>query len=450
MKWWNRLEVRLTLLMVLVALLTNLITFGLSYYYTQQRFRELPSAVRDFLQREDARPLPMDFSVQLSKRLEGGDELVVKLLPETPGSGDRVMLLRSLSDPGQPIERIVRTELPFHGSSFRTRLQQGSLIGTAISALLGILVALVFARRLARPLEAVSKTANRLAQGDLTARIPEPRGHDETALLARNFNHMAASLESLEQGRKAMIADIAHELRTPLTVMQGRLEAIQDGVARLEMLEIDRLHHQTRLLSRLVEDLRTLSLADTGKLTLFRRPLDLREVATRSVSGFQAQALSKGVALEARLPSTALWVEADPDRIAQVIGNLLANALTHTPGGGRVWLEAGLEGSRVATATEPRLEGNEVILKIQDTGPGIPPEALPKVFDRFYRAESSRSRATGGSGLGLAIVKALVELHGGRVGATNRPGGGAEFRVSLPARSCEPPLAIRPQAEQAR
>ncbi|RIH93222.1 sensor histidine kinase [Meiothermus granaticius] len=418
MKWWNRLEVRLTLLMVSVALLTNLITYGVTYYYNQQRFKELPSAVREFLQRDDPKPLPLDFSVQLSKRLSSGEKLVVQLLPADPHSGSQVMLLQSLSNPNQPVEQVIPAPRSSRGGSFRSRLQQGLLLGAVISALLGILLALVFARRLARPLEAVSKITNRLAQGDLTARIPEPRSQDETALLARNFNRMAASLEGLEQARKAMIADIAHELRTPLTVMQGRLEAIQDGVVPLEMLEIDRLHHQTQLLSRLVEDLRTLSLADTGKLTLLRRPLDLGEVLG-AMSSFQAQAQSKGIALETPLPSRPLWVNADPDRMVQVISNLLTNALTHTPPGGTIRLSAGLE-------------GNEAVLKVQDSGPGIPPEALNKIFDRFYRAEGSRSRATGGSGLGLAIVKALVELHGGRVNAFNPASGGAEFQVRLP------------------
>lgn len=302
---------------------------------------------------------------------------------------------------------------------FRTRLQQSLLIATLASSVLGILLALIFARRLARPIEAVSVAATRLASGDLSARIPAPKGNDETALLARNFNRMAESLEKLETERKAMIADIAHELRTPLTIMQGRLEAIQDGVASLEMREIDRLHHQTRLLSRLVEDLRTLSLADAGRLTLERRPLDLCAVVQHTVAGFQGQAQDKGIKLQLRLPSPPLEVEADPDRLTQIISNLLHNAVAHTPAGGTITVEV-------------EARGKEVAVRVSDTGPGIPEEALPRVFDRFFRAEASRSRQSGGSGLGLAIVKALVELHGGMVEAKNRSSGGAEFRFLLP------------------
>ncbi|MER3554481.1 MAG: two-component sensor histidine kinase [Meiothermus sp.] len=416
MKWWNRLEVRLIALMVLVALLTNAITYTVTNYSTAQRFRELPSDVREFLLREDARPLPFDFSVQLGRRLETGEKVSVQLLPPDLGNNLRVMLL---SRPDGSVDRIVGAPPPPHTGSFRSRLQQGLLVGTVLSAVLGVLVALVFARRLARPLEAISKTADRLAQGDLSARIAGLRGNDETANLARNFNRMAESLEGLEAERRAMIADIAHELRTPLTVMQGRLEAIQDGVTPLEMTEVDRLYNQAKLLSRLVEDLRTLSLADAGKLTLLRRPLDLREVVESVVGSFQAQAKGKKVRLETLLSAQPLTLAGDPDRLTQVIGNLLANALAHTPAGGAIRLEV-------------RPEDHRAVLRIADTGPGIPEGAVSKVFDRFYRAESSRSRQTGGSGLGLSIVKTLVELHGGTVKAANRPSGGAEFEVSLP------------------
>ncbi|GIW29486.1 MAG: hypothetical protein KatS3mg070_2849 [Meiothermus sp.] len=201
--------------------------------------------------------------------------------------------------------------------------------------------------------------------------------------------------------------------------MQGRLEAIQDGVVPLEMGEIDRLHQQARLLSRLVEDLRTLSLADAGRLNLALQPLNLAELARRMAAAFGTALEAKQVALELRLPEGPVPVRADPDRLAQVIGNLLTNALEHTPAGGKIALE-------VAKDT------THAHLRVLDSGPGIPAEALHKVFDRFYRAEASRSRATGGSGLGLSIVKALVELHKGTVAAHNRPEGGALFEVRLP------------------
>ena len=422
MKWFNRIEVRLIGLIVLVVAATNLITLGISVYSTQRNIRELPRDVRDVLQaqeRSEGAALPWPVSKRINGLLSSGEEVVVRLETSADGSQERVFWLRSLGGDPQPI-RVSLTPPPPR-PDFRTRLQQSLLIATLASSVLGVLLALIFSRRLARPIEAVSGAATRLASGDLSARIPAPKGNDETALLARNFNRMAEALEKLEAERKALIADIAHELRTPLTIMQGRLEAIQDGVASLEMREIDRLHHQTRLLSRLVEDLRILSLVDAGRLTLERRPLDLRGVVQTAVAGFQDQAQLKGVKLQTRLPPLPLEVEADPDRLTQIISNLLHNALAHTPTGGTI-------------AIEVEAKGKEVAVQVADTGPGIPEEALPKVFDRFFRAEASRSRQTGGSGLGLSIVKALVELHGGQVEARNRSSGGAEFRFFLPQR----------------
>lgn len=419
MKWYNRIEVRLIGLIVLVVVATNLITLGINVYSTQRNIRELPRELRDVLQAErgEGAALPWLVSKRINGLLHSGTEVVVRLEMAANGSQDRVFWLRVPGSDPQPIRIALMPPSP--RPDFRTRLQQSLLIATLASSVLGILLALIFARRLARPIEAVSVAATRLASGDLSARIPAPKGNDETALLARNFNRMAESLEKLETERKAMIADIAHELRTPLTIMQGRLEAIQDGVASLEMREIDRLHHQTRLLSRLVEDLRTLSLADAGRLTLERRPLDLCAVVQHTVAGFQGQAQDKGIKLQLRLPSPPLEVEADPDRLTQIISNLLHNAVAHTPAGGTITVEV-------------EARGKEVAVRVSDTGPGIPEEALPRVFDRFFRAEASRSRQSGGSGLGLAIVKALVELHGGMVEAKNRSSGGAEFRFLLP------------------
>ncbi len=201
--------------------------------------------------------------------------------------------------------------------------------------------------------------------------------------------------------------------------MQGRLEAIQDGVIPLDRREIDRLHHQTALLSRLVEDLRTLSLADAGRLTLQPRRFELRELLRKVAAGFQPALAAKAMRLRLHLAEEPLWLQADPDRISQIVGNLLANALEHTPAGGEVALIA-------------QVEGPWVWLQVRDHGPGLPSEALERVFDRFYRVETSRSRAMGGSGLGLSIVKTLVELHGGEVRASNHPEGGALFEVRLP------------------
>jgi two-component system, OmpR family, sensor histidine kinase BaeS len=416
----NRLEVRLVLLMMLVAAVTSLMVYWLNDYQRQQAFRELPSEVRDLLQRDEGRLPPLRFPTELRQMLTSGYSVVLRLEPSSIPGEPPVFFSRPLSASNSTQEVRIAPLIRTRGPSFEERLQQNLLIAGLVSTLLGGLLAILLVRPSVRPIEAVSRATQRMSEGDLSVRVPKLQGQDDTsARLAQNFNHMAESLEQLETQRKAMIADVAHELRTPLTVMQGRLEAIQDGVVALEPSEIDRLHSQTLMLSRLVEDLRTLSLADAGKLTLERRKLDARSIVQQVVESFSAQAEGKGVRLEVRLPEKGIELEADPIRLSQVLGNLIANALNHTPGGGRIEVQLGIQNGKV-------------LLQVLDSGSGIPEEALPRLFDRFYRAEESRSRKTGGSGLGLAIVKALVELHGGKVEAKNRSQGGAVFEVRLP------------------
>lgn len=419
MHLFNRIEVRLSLLMALVAVTTSLLTVALNTFQRERTFRELPAEVRDFLRRNEGRPPSLSLTPELRQMLAEGREIRVQMRPsDNPDNPSPVFWITPLDNPSAPPLRL-QAPPRLRRPSLEARLQQNLLIAGLVATLLGVLVALVFARRIARPIEAISAAASSLAQGNLTVRIPALRGEDEVARLARNFNHMAEALERLEAERRAMIADIAHELRTPLTVMQGRLEAIQDGVMPLEMGEIDRLHQQARLLSRLVEDLRTLSLADAGRLNLALQLVNLVELTSRMAATFRAVLEAKQIGLELRLPERPIRVRADPDRLAQVIGNLLSNALEHTPPGGKMALEVSSEATYA-------------YLRVLDSGPGIPEAALKKVFDRFYRAEASRSRATGGSGLGLSIVKVLVELHGGTVAAYNQPQGGALFEVRLP------------------
>lgn len=298
-----------------------------------------------------------------------------------------------------------------------------ALVGSAVLALvLAAALALLLARLIARPIETVTAAAGKISAGDLSARIPLRRragGGSETARLASSFNAMADSLQRLEESRRIMVADIAHELRTPLTVMRGRLEAMEDGVADLTFEEVRDLHAQVLLLTRLVEDLRTLSLADAGRLSLHRDDVDLAEVVRVATAGHRARAEERGMTLEVDATAPAP-LRADKERLLQVIGNLLDNALTHAPAGGTVAL-------RVSKAR------GSVAVEVRDTGPGIPAGQEGRIFERFVRTDDARSRAKGGSGIGLAIVKTLVELHGGVVSAANAPGGGAVFRVELPA-----------------
>jgi two-component system, OmpR family, sensor histidine kinase BaeS len=286
---------------------------------------------------------------------------------------------------------------------------------------IGVVVALLVARRISRPLMNVSQTAARVARGDLSARAPisRRRGGDETATLLRNFNAMADSLERLEGERRATSAAIAHELRTPLTILRGRLEAIRDEVIVLDHKEISNLLSQTEVLSRLVTDLRTLSLADAGQISLERHVVDLKPLVAQVVSSFEARAAGRGMKLEFVSDASRLEAPVDSSRIIQVIANLIENAIRYAPEGGfaRIGLNTNL---------------NDVIITVRDSGAGIEADQLERIFDRFHRTDASRSRFTGGSGLGLAIVRAMVELHGGRITARNHPEGGAEFEVRLP------------------
>ena len=241
------------------------------------------------------------------------------------------------------------------------------------------------------------------------------------AELARAFNPRAGALEQAGTLRRHMVADVAHELRTPRSVLQGNLRAILDDVYPLAKPEIARLYNQTRLLNRLVDDLRELAQAEAGQLQLNKQPTDLPRLVENTLATFQPVAGAAEVALKAGIPAPVPPVNADPARIAQVLHNLLANALRHTPAGGTVLVTTGTEETRVW-------------LRVSDTGAGIATHDLPHVFDRFYRADRARSRATGGAGLGLAIVRAIVEAHGGEVTAAVRPPPehGSLFTVYLP------------------
>lgn len=287
---------------------------------------------------------------------------------------------------------------------------------------LSLLLAAFIAWRLAKPLSEVSRAARQVAGGDLSARAKLPfrqrrgpwnRQNAEATRLLYNFNAMAASLERLETERQATTAAIAHELRTPLAVLQARLAALQDGVFTLDLAEINLLSQQTDLLTRLVEDLRNLSLADAGELELTFAPCDLAALARDVVAGFEPRAEAKGVRLEVCIEEALLV--GDAARLRQVITNLLDNALKFTPQGGCI------------TVTVKTVEAG-VSLRVRDTGLGLTEAVKARIFERFYSLDTGAS----GSGLGLAIVKLLVELHGGQVAVTNASEGGAVFQVSLP------------------
>jgi signal transduction histidine kinase len=305
--------------------------------------------------------------------------------------------------------------------AYLAAVQNALWISGLAAAVVAVALGLLFAYRITRPLGDLTAAARRMAAGDYEQRVPV-RSDDEIGELASSFNIMAGAVENQERLRRQMAADIAHELRNPLAVIQGNLEAMLDGVRPLSKESVADAREETQLLSRLITDLRDLSLAEAGQLPLQRRPMDPGELA-RAVSGsFSPQATDKGVDLAVESPEDLPPVHADPDRISQVFGNLVENALRHTPHDGKVLLRL-----------EPAETGEAVRATITDTGPGIPEEHLPNVFERFYRADRTRSRASGGSGIGLAVVRQLVEAHGGRVWVESPPGEGASFVMLLPA-----------------
>ena len=275
-----------------------------------------------------------------------------------------------------------------------------------------------------------------MAGGDLTQRVQVKR-KDELGTLGEAFNHMAASLQRAEQNRRAMTADIAHELRTPIAIQRAHLEALQDGVYPLTPENLQPVLDQTELLTRLVDDLRTLALADAGELNLEIAALDLSQLVRRVIDRFQPEADMRGIHLkmsdEARGP---VMINGDANRIEQIFNNLLSNALRHTPADGQVSLVL-------------QLKEGWVEARLSDTGDGIPAESLPRLFERFFRADKARSREEGGTGLGLAIARQLALAHGGDITAANRPEGGAEFIVRLPVGSSQAATAaVQPAADR--
>lgn len=294
-----------------------------------------------------------------------------------------------------------------------------ALVLIAAAAGLGtVLLVVGLSRRILAPVGALTAAVRRMAEGDLSQRV-DVASQDEIADLGRAFNHMADGLTRLEELRRNMVTDVAHELRTPLSNIRGYLEAVQDGVVEPDKGVIDSIHEEAMLLNRMVDDLQELSLAEAGQLGLERKPVALADVVDRAVEAACPQAAAEGLALSVAVPEDLPLVEVDPQRIGQVLRNLLCNAMTHTPPGGEIAITAHTEGRWVAVC-------------VRDTGTGIAEEDLPHVFERFYRADRSRSRATGGAGLGLAIVKQLVEAHGGRIEVESVVGEGTRFTFALP------------------
>jgi len=290
----------------------------------------------------------------------------------------------------------------------------GGLVAVAIA------VALTFflSRRTLAPVKALTSAAKRLGRGDFSQRV-QIKDKSELGELARTFNSMAGDLERAEKLRQNMVADVAHEIRTPLSNIQGYLEALRDGVIKPDAKAIRSLYEEASLLSRLVDDLQELSLAEAGELKLVCRAEDIGELIRQAVAAVEAQEKAKGLSLAVELPGKLPPVNIDSRRIGEVLRNLLENAVAHTGKGDTIKVTA-------------RQLDKLVEISVADSGEGIPARELPNIFERFYRVDKSRTRATGGSGLGLTIARRLVEAHGGRIEVQSEPGKGSRFAFTVP------------------
>ncbi|TAJ99121.1 MAG: HAMP domain-containing protein [Chloroflexota bacterium] len=303
-----------------------------------------------------------------------------------------------------------------------------ALAAAAAASIIGI----VLAGRIVEPLGRLGAAAAAVARGDLGRRSGLADRSDEIGALGRSFDAMATDLEQAEASRRRFLQDAAHELKTPLAVIDATTTAVIDGVYSHEDRHLQTIRDQSRLLARIVDDLRTISLAEAGELPLRRERIAVDELAAEVTAAFAARAVAADIRLAGDV-APGLLVHADPDRLKQVLGALLDNAIRHTPPGG-------------AFVVEGRSSSDSVRIGVRDSGPGVQPADLAHIFERFYQADPARDRSTGTSGLGLSIVRAIIDAHGGAVGAENVDGGGARIWVELPA--AQPPASGTPPAHR--
>ncbi|MFJ3217900.1 sensor histidine kinase [Kitasatospora sp. NPDC086801] len=378
---------------------------------------DLTGLVNACLERQQIRPVTLSLTLQWAPARDREQEQVISACL---ANSRRQQLVRYVAPPvllfaGAPAG--AADQAPVLSAPHRGRVAEVAALVLAVTVAITTTVGL----RLSRPLNALTRAARRMTDGDLSARVTAT-GRDEIAGLAAAFNAMAQRREQLEELRQAMVGDIAHELRTPLSNIRGWLEAVEDGVVTADRALTGSLLEEALQLQHLIDDLRDLAAADAGELALHREPVDADDLLSQVATAHGARAQASGVVLvvEAAADQAGCEVFADPVRLRQLVGNLVANAVRHTPAGGTVTLRT-------------RREADALLIEVADTGGGIAEADLPLVFERFWRADKSRNRQSGGSGLGLAIVRKLAEVHGGGVHAASTPGAGSVFTVRLPA-----------------
>jgi len=292
------------------------------------------------------------------------------------------------------------------------------MLGGLLAIIVAIIVTVITSRRILKPVQALTVAARQLERGDFSHRVHiEDKG--EMGELANTFNSMAESLERAETLRRNLVADVAHELRTPISHIQGELEAVSDGLVAPDVKTFNSISEEATHLKHLVDDLQELTLAEAGKLSLYRQPTDVAQIITKVLGAVQTMATTKGIILAADIADQLPLCDVDAHRIGQILRNLLDNALAHTAKGGSITIGA-------------RQIDKSVEISVVDTGEGIPAEDLDNVFERFYRVDKSRTRATGGSGLGLTITRKLVEADGGKISVESEVGKGSRFYFTVP------------------
>lgn len=377
--------------------------------------------------RAPAPPDPLGFGQRLSLQDASGQALIGP--PETPAGMKRTIVVDGRTVGTLSLEPLRQIQSASDAGFIRTQLRELVWLALGLIAL-SILLALWLARQLLRPIAGLRSATQQIAQGKFSARAPV-LNRDELSELAQHVNAMATALEAGEQQRRRMLADVSHELRTPLTVIRGEIEALLDGIRQADPRALDSLHAEVLRLNKLVDDLHQLALADAGDLRYRPQTLDLGPLLRQAVARHQARAADAGLSLSAELPPEPLWVHADPDRLAQVIGNLLENSVRYTDAGGTI-------------ACALAMHGKQAQLIVDDSAPGVATGTHERLFQRLYRADQARSRASPGkgqpgSGLGLSICKAMVEAHGGSIHALPSSLGGVRIVLQLP-------LVSRPQS----
>jgi len=334
----------------------------------------------------------------------------------------------TITEDGQVIGVLVPIPMPFQGGprevQFIERTNRILLYGALIGAVIALLLGIFLSRTLTRPIRELTQATHAVSEGDLSQQVPV-RSNDELGELAQAFNKMSSELSRSVNARKQMTADIAHELRTPLSLILGHAEAVHDGVLPPSRENFEIIREEAERLEQLVNDLRILSLADAGELSITPQVVEPGRLLQEMAAIYQYQTQRKNVTLDVEMDSPLSNIEVDPGRMTQVLTNILDNALRHTPEGGRIALSA-------------KEVSDQIELAIQDSGPGLDAEDLERIFDRFYRTDSSRQRdgdVPGGSGLGLAIARSIVQAHGGQLVTESETGKGLKVIIRLPKKS---------------